>query len=213
MSARQASHGADPPLLRPGALPPETIHGLLPQEKPCIVPKVRLYLLLHYRATNRTGSTSAHPGRHPIVKIRVRVGTSSIAGQGLFAAQEIRQGTKILRYSGEKITHEESHRRLAAGNVYIFGLDERYAIDGSTPKNTARFINHSCDPNCHTEQFGHTIWIVAIRDIAAGEELTYNYGYEVDDEPVEPCHCGAKNCCGYILAPQYWDRFQQTAPQ
>ena len=148
-----------------------------------------------------------------MVKIRVRVGPSRIAGQGLFAAQEIKQGTKILRYIGEKIPCEDSERRLAAGNVYIFGLNERYAIDGSTPKNTARFINHSCDPNCQTEQFGNTIWIVAIRDIASGEELTYNYGYEIDDAPAEPCHCGAQHCCGYILGPQYWDRLKQTAPQ
>src|SRR5256885_16583427 len=77
---------------------------------------------------------------------------------------------------------------------------------------TARYINHACDPNCHTEQFGHTIWIVAIRDIAAGEELTFNYGYGIDDEPVVPCHCGAKHCCGYILGPQYWDRIKQRAP-
>jgi len=125
------------------------------------------------------------------VKIRVRVGTSYIAGQGLFAGQDIKQGTKIIRYIGEKITQEETERRLAVGNVYIFGLNERYAIDGSTHKNTARYINHSCDPNCHTEQFGDTIWIVAIRDIAAGEELTYNYEYSIDDEPTEPCHCGA----------------------
>ena len=147
------------------------------------------------------------------MKIRVRVGTSRIAGLGLFAGQDIQQSTKIIRYIGEKITQEESDRRLAAGNVYIFGLDERYSIDGDTPKNTARFINHSCDPNCHTEQFGNTIWIVAIKDIKAGEELTYNYGYELDDEPPEPCHCGTKNCCGYILGPQYWDRTKQLAPQ
>src|SRR5206468_8961497 len=119
-------------------------------------------------------STSAHTRRHPLVKIRVRVGTSCIDGQGLFAEQNIKQGTKIIRYIGQKITQAESDRRLAAGNVYIFGLDERYAIDGDTPKNTARYINHSCDPNCHTEQFGNTIWIVAIRDIQVGEELTYN---------------------------------------
>jgi uncharacterized protein len=137
------------------------------------------------------------------MKIRVRVGTSCIAGQGLFAEQAIRQGTKIIRYIGQKITQEESNRRLAAGNVYIFGLDERYALDGSTRKNTARLINHSCEPNCQTEQCGHTIWIVAIRDIEVGEELTYNYGYKRDDEPVEPCHCGAPHCCGYILGPQY----------
>jgi SET domain-containing protein len=160
-----------------------------------------------------TGSTSEHTRRHLLVKIRVRVGPSRIAGQGLFAAQEIKRGTKIIRYIGEKITHEESERRLAAGNVYIFGLDERYSIDGSTPKNTARYINHSCDPNCHTEQFGRIIWIVAIRDITAGEELTYNYEYEIDDEPAEPCHCSAKNCCGYILGPHYWDSIKQPAPQ
>ena len=82
---------------------------------------------------------------------------------------------------------------------------------GSTHKNTARYINHACDPNCHTEQFGHTVWFVAIRDIAACEELTYNYGYEVNDEPAEPCHCGAHHCCGYILGPQYWDRITETA--
>jgi uncharacterized protein len=147
------------------------------------------------------------------VKIRIRVGPSRIAGQGLFAGQEIKKGAKIRRYIGQKITHEESDRRLAAGNVYIFGLDERYAIDGDTPKNTARYINHACDPNCQTEQYGNTIWIVAIRDIEAGEELTYNYGYELNDEPVEPCYCGARHCCGYILGPQYWDRSKQPALQ
>ena len=147
------------------------------------------------------------------MKIRVRVGTSSIAGQGLFAGQDIKQGTKIIRYIGEKIIHEESERCLAVGNVYVFGLDERYAIDGSTFKNTARFINHSCDTNCHTEQFGNTIWIMAIKDIQAGEELTYNYEYEIDDEPAEPCHCGAKHCCGYILGPHYWDHLKQTMPR
>jgi uncharacterized protein len=147
------------------------------------------------------------------VKIRVRVGPSRIAGQGLFAEQAIKQGTKIIRYIGQKITQEESDRRLAAGNAYIIGLDEHYAIDGETPKNTARFINHSCAPNCHTEQFGQTIWVVAIRDIEAGEELTFNYGYAVTDEPAEPCHCGAPQCCGSILGPQYWNRLHQSVPQ
>jgi hypothetical protein len=76
------------------------------------------------------------------------MGPLRIAGQGLFAGQEIKQGAKIIRYIGAKITHEESERCLAVGNVYIFGLDERYAIDGSTPKNTTRYSNHSCDLNC-----------------------------------------------------------------
>jgi SET domain-containing protein len=141
------------------------------------------------------------------------VGTSRIARLGLFAGQDIQQGTKIIQYTGEKITNEESERRLAGGNVYIFELDERYSIDGDTPKNTARFINHSCEPNCQTEQFGDTIWIIALRDIAIGEELTCNYEYEIDDAPAEPCHCGAQTCCGYILAPQYWDRIKERAPR
>ena len=147
------------------------------------------------------------------MKIRVRVGTSCIAGQGLFAEQDIRQDTKIIRYIGEKIPHAESDRRLDTGHVYIFGLNERSALDGDTPQNTARYINHACDPNCHTAQCGTTIWIVAIRAIAAGEERTYHYGYEVNDEPAEPCYCGAPTCCGYILGAQSWDRIQQTAPR
>jgi len=174
---------------------------------------VRLYLGLHYRATTALAAHTKNPRRHTVVKIRVRVGPSRIAGQGLFAGQDIQQGTKIIQYIGKKITHAESERRLAAGNVFIIGLDDRYAIDGHTPKNTARYINHACDPNCHTEQFGNTIWIVAIRDIEAGEELTHNYGYDDEDYENNPCHCGAHHCCGYILGPQYWDRIKQTAPR
>src|SRR5215471_4187490 len=172
-----------------------------------------LYICPALSSDDSIHSTSVHTRRHPLMKIRVRVGPSPIAGQGLFAGQAIRRGTKIIRYIGETIPQEETDRRLAVGNVYIFGLDERYSIDGSTPKNTARYINHSCDRNCHTEQFGRIIWIVAIRDIQVGAELTYNYGYEMNDEPAEPCHCGAQNCCGYILGPQYWDRLKQTVPQ
>ena len=134
--------------------------------------------------------------------IRVHIGPSRMHAEGLFTTIDITKGTKIIRYIGKKITQEESDRRLAAGNVYIFGLNERDSLDGDTPKNTARYSNHSCDPNCQTEQFGNTIWIVSSKDIQAGEELTYNYGYEVDDTPADPCHCGAHNCCGYILGLQ-----------
>lgn len=140
---------------------------------------------------------------------RVRVGPSRIHGDGLFAAIAIKKGMRILRYTGEKIPRAESDRRLAAGNVYIFGLDESYAIDGQGLGNTARYINHSCNPNCQTEQYNHTIWIVAIQDIQEGEELTYNYGYAFKEHENDPCHCGAQNCCGYILAPQYWGLIQR----
>ena len=139
------------------------------------------------------------------MKIRVRVGTSRIDGQGLFAAQEIKKGIRILPYIGEQIAKAESDRRLAQGNAYIFTFNERYDIDGKTLKNTARYINHSCDPNCAVEITTRTIWIVALRDMQAGEELTYNYGYDVKNYQDNPCKCGAKNCCVYILDQQYWD--------
>jgi hypothetical protein len=135
------------------------------------------------------------------VKIRLWVGPSRIDGKGVFAAQDIRKGTRIIQYIGERISKDESIARLAQGNAYIFSFNDRYDIDGKTLKNKARYINHSCDPNCDAEISKRTIWIVAIRDIKAGEELSYNYGF---DAKKYVCKCGAKNCCGYILDPAYW---------
>ena len=143
------------------------------------------------------------------MNIQVRVGPSRIAGQGLFAAQAIPKGTRIIQYIGEKISSRERVQRLAAGNVYIFHLTYRYALDGQTLENTARYINHSCDPNCEVEKTLDTIWIVALRDIAAGEELSYNYGYDARNYQENPCHCGAPSCCGYILAQEYWGRISR----
>ena len=131
----------------------------------------------------------------------VRIGNSRIDGQGLFAAQDITKGTRIIAYIGEKITRKESVRRLETGNAYIFHLNYRYALDGETLANTARYINHSCDPNCEVEKMNDTLWIVALRDIKEGEELSYNYGLTAKQYR---CRCGAKHCCGYILDPQYW---------
>jgi uncharacterized protein len=135
------------------------------------------------------------------VKIQVRVGPSQIAGQGLFAAQDIPKGTRIIQYIGARIPKEESVERLAQGNMYIFAFNERYDIDGKTLKNKARYINHSCDPNCEAIVTKRTIWIVAVRDIKAGEELSYNYGLTAKQYR---CHCGSTHCCGYILDPLYW---------
>ena len=136
----------------------------------------------------------------------VRVGTSPIDRQGLFAAMDIAPGTRIIAYLGEKITKRESARRLANYNTYIFHLNYHYDIDGETLANTARYINHSCDPNCAVEYTTDTIWIVALKDIQAGEELSFNYGYDAREYEKFPCHCGAKNCCGYILSREYWGR-------
>ena len=143
------------------------------------------------------------------MKILVWVGTSRIAGKGLFAAQDINKGTRIIQYIGARISKEESMRRLAEGNAYLFEFTERYDIDGKTLKNKARYINHSCDPNCETLQTQRAIWIIAVRDIKAGEELTYNYGYGIEEYEQYPCTCGAEHCCGYILHPRYWGMIEK----
>ena len=143
----------------------------------------------------------------------VRVGTSPIDRQGLFAATDIPPGTRIIAYLGEKITKRESARRLANYNTYIFHLNYHYDIDGETLANTARYINHSCDPNCAVEYTTDTIWIVAIKDIQAGEELSFNYGYDAREYEKFPCNCGAQSCCGYILSREYWGRIPLQPPK
>jgi uncharacterized protein len=145
------------------------------------------------------------------VKIRLWVGKSGIHGTGVFAAQAIKKGTRILPYIGEKISPEEATQRIARGNTYIFFFDARYDIDGQTPQNTARYINHSCDPNCASDIIAGQIWIIALRDIPDGEELHYDYGYELDGYEKRPCTCGAKNCCGYILDQEYWGLIKRKA--
>ena len=137
----------------------------------------------------------------------IRVGPSRIDRQGLFATQEIKKGTRIIQY-WVKDFQSRRCQESAAGNAYIFELNERYDIDGKSLSNIARYINHSCDPNCEIDTTTQTIWVVAIRHIKAGEELGYNYGYDIKNYSEYPCHCGAHNCCGYILDRQYWDLIQ-----
>jgi SET domain-containing protein len=110
---------------------------------------------------------------------RIRRRRSPIAGFGVFAAEPIRRHRRIIHYAGELISHEESERRerrhLKAGRIWCFTVNKRWVRDASSGGNLARFINHSCTPNCWTEVVGRTIWIRAARPIAAGEELTYDY--------------------------------------
>ncbi len=158
-------------------------------------------MLFPQEACARPGRVDVPHTSEALVNIRLQVQPSSIAGQGLFAAQDIKKGTQVIQYTGEKISKAESVKRLAAGNAYIFELNTRYDIDGAGLDNLARYINHSCDPNCVVEQDGSILWIIARRHIQAGEELTYNYGYEAKKYR---CNCGAPQCCGYILAEHHW---------
>lgn len=145
----------------------------------------------------------------------IRRGRSSIHGGGLYARQAIPAGTRVIEYVGERITKAEAERRevrrlanRAAGRdgcVYVFELNQRHDIDGDVRWNTARYINHSCAANCEPQVIRGRIWIVARRDIAEGEELSYDYGFDFADWRHHPCRCGAPECAGYIVArAQRW---------
>jgi SET domain-containing protein len=142
-----------------------------------------------------------------------RVRRSKIHGLGVIASRDIPSGTRIIEYVGERITKSESERRDEAraaraasggdGCVYIFELNKHHDLDGHMSWNTARLINHSCDPNCESEKPRGRIWITARRDIAAGEELTFDYGFDVENWREHPCRCGSPKCVGYIVAKSH----------
>jgi len=128
---------------------------------------------------------------------------SGINNLGLFAKSDINKGEKVIEYKGRKFTHkqvEEDDRFDNSKAIYLFTLNERYVLDGDTKTNTAKYINHSCDPNCEVDIINGKIWIIAIKDIKKGDELSYDYGFGYDaDFRQFPCKCGSKNCCGYIV--------------
>jgi hypothetical protein len=139
---------------------------------------------------------------------------SEIHGRGVYAAKFIPAETKIVEYVGELIDKKESERRgnalhaksVKSGGpaVYIFTLSKNLDIDGDVPWNTARLINHSCEPNCEAWIEGRKIFIHALRDIPEGEELTFDYGFDVDCYQDHPCRCGRAACVGYIVSREQW---------
>lgn len=134
---------------------------------------------------------------------------SSIHGLGAFAIRKIRKGTRIIEYVGRKISKQESLQQLQQQNTYIFDLDDQWDLDGNVEWNPARFINHSCQPNCEAINEDGRIWIVALRTIQPGEEITFNYGYDLTDYRDHPCHCGAPNCVGYMVAEEFFEEVRR----
>ena len=124
-------------------------------------------------------------------------------GRGLYATKDIKEGTKIINYTGKIITNKQVERSEKYGNdkpIYLFTLNKRYTLDGDFPWNIAGLINHSCDPNSQYDGKGLKIWITAIKDIKKGEEFTCDYGFSFDEDYKQfPCKCKSKNCCGYIV--------------
>ena len=152
----------------------------------------------------------------------ILVKKSKIHSRGVFARRDIPKGARVIEYVGRKVTKAESDRLadipLARnqknknyGAVYIFQLNKRHDIDGNVPYNTARFINHSCEPNCEAEIIRGKIWILALRDIKEGDEITYNYNYDIEDYEEHRCFCGTSRCVGYILDEDYWSRVKKRA--
>lgn len=135
---------------------------------------------------------------------------SRIQGRGGFATRDIRKGERIVEYVGERISWKEADRRydddgMGRHHTFLFAVTSRTVIDGAVDGNDSRFINHSCDPNCEAiDEKGH-IYIDAVRPIAAGEELYYDYAYARDkstteeDEALYQCRCGSPKCRGTIL--------------
>jgi SET domain-containing protein len=175
--------------------------------------------------TNRTGaakrSTSKSAKRgidarypwkespNPYFELR----TSEIQGTGAFATRTIKKGTRIIEYLGQRISWRTADKRyddekMSRHHTFLFTIDDKIVIDAAVDGNDARFINHSCDPNCEAITDRKRIFIDAKKTIAAGTELVYDYQYErsddhsAEDEKFYKCRCGSPKCRGTILAPK-----------
>lgn len=137
--------------------------------------------------------------------------SSGIHGKGVYARVPIPAGTRIIEYRGERITEAEADRRYpddpsAPHHTFLFAIDDGVVIDAAFKGNMARWINHSCDPNCDAVIDDARVWIESVRDIEAGEELTYDYNFVLPERHTPalkrryPCICGAATCRGTILA-------------
>jgi SET domain-containing protein len=140
----------------------------------------------------------------------IEIRRSRIHGRGLFARRDIPAGSRLVQYVGRKVPKKQSAELRLKQNAYIFQLDERDDLDGKVSWNPARLINHSCEPNCDAEfDDRDRIWIISRRAIRRGEELSYNYGYDLTDFMNYPCRCGAATCLGYMVAEELFPTVRQ----
>ena len=144
--------------------------------------------------------------------VGIEVRDSPLHGFGVFATKRIKKGARVVEYLGERVSHAEADRRYddkdeSDNHTFLFIVDGRTVIDAGVDGNEARFINHGCDPNCESVIQERRVFIEAIRDIAPGEELTYDYQIqrEAHDPPnidvIFACRCGAASCRGSMLWP------------
>jgi uncharacterized protein len=142
---------------------------------------------------------------HPLVIFK----KSGIHGWGGFARTDINRGKRIIEYVGNKMTKEEAEQALEDQNCFIFTVNDDFDLDGSVDWNPAKYINHSCSPNCESDVKRDRVWVYAKKKIKKGEELTFNYGHDMEDYLDRPCECGAKNCVGYIVAEEHFETLRE----
>ena len=141
---------------------------------------------------------------------RIAVRNSPIHGRGVFALRPIKKGARILEYKGKLITDKEADRRYGklhenSSHTMLFSVDDGLVIDATRQGNSARWINHSCAPNCEIDEKNHRVFIDALRDIRPGEELAYDYNLQIGEKHTNKakkdhaCLCGAKHCRGTML--------------
>lgn len=142
--------------------------------------------------------------------MKILTGRSRIHGKGGFAARDLTAGERIIEYKGRVITwaaaqRQKPHNPKDPNHTFLFHVDDRHVIDASHEGNAARWINHSCAPNCEAEDEGGRIFIKALRNIKKGTELFYDYGLVLNERHTArnkaqyPCHCGARQCRGTLL--------------
>jgi uncharacterized protein len=144
---------------------------------------------------------------------KIQAKTSAIHGRGVFAVLPLKKDERIIEYKGELISWQEAldrhpHDPAQPHHTFYFHIDDWCVIDGRVQGNSAKWINHSCNPNCESDEVDGRIYIKALRPIKAGEELNYDYGLTIDERYTAKlkkefaCYCGAKNCRGTMLAPK-----------
>lgn len=127
------------------------------------------------------------------------VRSSEIHAAGVYTTSKYRKGQRIVEYTGPRIAKARADELYEGReHTYLFGLDDGRVIDGH---GVAAFINHSCDPNCETDEIRGRVWIIALRDISVGEELVYDYNlWDGDIDDPSHCYCGAKSCRGTMYS-------------
>jgi uncharacterized protein len=132
---------------------------------------------------------------------------SPIHSVGVYTTTRIRRGSRIVEYDGPRITPEEADRLYdGASRTYLYGLDDgKTVIDG---EGLGAYLNHSCDPNCEIDEIKGRAWLFALRDIAEGEELVWDYNLYDDEEPA-PCHCGSRKCRGTMYSREWMAKMRR----